>query len=182
MALQSVFTLTANDIFSTLANMIISQEVFADNFGKHQTLVDKARVDGSLYGDRKLYYSVDALKTNAWGKDNEASNLLSLDRPADPDVQAIVLDKFRQIRLTVDNYLTKRAWADEGAFSAFNNVMLAQMRETKRIYDGTNYNVYIGTTVSSATKNTKSVTLSGTNDGQAIAQAMADLLVEMSDY
>lgn len=182
MALQSAFTLTANDIFSTLANMIISQEVFADNFGKHQTLVDKARVDGSLYGDRKLYYSVDALKTNAWGKDSEASNLLSLDRPADPDVQAIVLDKFRQIRLTVDNYLTKRAWADEGAFSAFNNVMLAQMRETKRIYDGTNYNVYIGTTVSSATKNTKSVTLSGTNDGQAIAQAMADLLVEMSDY
>ena len=89
--------------------MIISQQVFADNFGKHQTLVDKARVDGSLFGDRKLYYSVNALKTNAWAKDAEASNLLSLDRPADPKVQAIVLDTFRQIRLTLDNYLTKRA-------------------------------------------------------------------------
>ena len=183
MAVDIAFTLTPNDIYATLGNMIISQQVFADNFGKHQTLVDKARVDGSLFGDRKLYYSVDALKTVAWLKDSEASNLLSLDRPADPKVQAIVLDKFRQIRLTVDNYLTKRAWADEGAFSSFNGVMLAQMRETKKIYDGTNFNVYIGThEASSANIHSKSVTLSGTNDGQTIAQAIADLLVEMGDY
>ena len=183
MAVDIAFTLTPNDIYATLGNMIISQQVFADNFGKHQTLVDKARVDGSLFGDRKLYYSVDALKTVAWLKDSEASNLLSLDRPADPKVQAIVLDKFRQIRLTVDNYLTKRAWADEGAFSSFNGVMLAQMRETKKIYDGTNFNVYIGThEASSANVHSKSVTLSGTNDGQTIAQAIADLLVEMGDY
>lgn len=183
MAVDIAFTLTPNDIYATLGNMIISQQVFADNFGKHQTLVDKARVDGSLFGDRKLYYSVDALKTVAWLKDSEATNLLSLDRPADPKVQAIVLDKFRQIRLTVDNYLTKRAWADEGAFSSFNGVMLAQMRETKKIYDGTNFNVYIGThEASSANVHSKSVTLSGTNDGQTIAQAIADLLVEMGDY
>ena len=183
MPIDSAFTLTPNDIFSTLGNMIISQQVFADNFGKHQTLVDKARVDGSLFGDRKLYYSVNALKTNAWAKDAEASNLLSLDRPADPKVQAIVLDTFRQIRLTIDNYLTKRAWADEGAFSSFNSVMLGQMRETKKIYDGTLYNVYIGThEASSANVHSKSVTLSGTNDGQTIAQAIADLLVEMGDY
>ena len=84
MPVDSSFTLTPNDIFSTLANMIISQQVFADNFGKHQTLVDKARVDGSLFGDRKLYYSVDALKTVPWLKDSEATNLLALDRPADP--------------------------------------------------------------------------------------------------
>ena len=183
MAVDIAFTLTPNDIYATLGNMIISQQVFADNFGKHQTLVDKARVDGSLFGDRKLYYSVDALKTVAWLKDSEATNLLSLDRPADPKVQAIVLDKFRQIRLTVDNYLTKRAWADEGAFSSFNGVMLAQMGETKKIYDGTNFNVYIGThEASSANIHSKSVTLSGTNDGQTIAQAIADLLVEMGDY
>ena len=48
MALQSAFTLTANEIYNTLANMIISQQVFADNLSKHQTLVDKARVDGGL--------------------------------------------------------------------------------------------------------------------------------------
>ena len=183
MAVDSAFTLTPNDIYATLGNMIISQQVFADNFGKHQTLVDKARVDGTLFGDRKLYYSVDALKTVPWLKDSEATNLLALDRPKDPKVQAIVLDQYRQIRLTVDNYLTKKAWADEGAFSSFNGIMLGLMRETKRIYDGTNYNVYIGTKEASSAKvHSRAITLSGTNDGQTIAQALADLLVEMGDY
>ena len=137
MALQNAFTLNPNDIFASLANMIISQEVYADNLGKHQTLVDKGRVDGSLYGDKKLYYATDVLSTDAWGKDSEAGNLLSLDRPEDPEVQDITLDVFRQIRLTIDNYLTKRAWSTEGAFSSFNSVMLGWMRETKRVYDGT---------------------------------------------
>ena len=109
MAIQGAFTLNPKEIFASLANMIISQEVFADNLGKHQTLVDKARVDGSLYGDKKLYYATDVLESHVWGADGEASNLLALDRPQDPEVQAITLDVFRQIRLTVDNYLTKRA-------------------------------------------------------------------------
>ena len=164
MPVQSAFTLTANEIYDTLANMIISQEVFADNLGEHQTLVDKARVDGGLYGDTKLYYATDVLKSHVWSNDSEASNLLSLDRAADPDVQAIKLDKFRQIRLTVDNYLTKQAFADEGAFSSFNSVMLGWLRETKRVYDGTLYNAYIGTAASSTGKQTKSIDL-GTGSG-----------------
>ena len=197
MALQSAFTLTANEIYDTLANMIISQEVFADNLGEHQTLVDKARVDGGLYGDTKLFYATDVLKSHVWGNDSEAANLLSLDRAADPEVQAIKLDKFRQIRLTVDNYMTKRAFADEGAFSSFNSVMLGWLRETKRVYDGTLYNCFIGTAQSSTGKQIKSIDL-GTGSGHPlynlsgvekeqmeamlIAQGLADLFVEMGDY
>ena len=97
-----------NEIFGALYNMIISQEVFADNI-KGSDLVDQARVDGGLFGDTKLYYSTDALASSAWGNDAEATNLLELHRPEVPECQAIVLDKFRQIRLTVDNYLSKRA-------------------------------------------------------------------------
>ena len=197
MPLQSAFTLNSNEIFSSIANMIISQEVFADNLGKHQTLVDKARVDGGLYGDKKLYYSTDVLKSHAWGADLEAANLLALDRPGDPKVQDITLNVFRQIRLTVDNYLSKRAWADEGAFSSFNSVMLGWMRETKRVYDGTLYNCFIGATETSTGKQIVSVDL-GTGSGHPlynltgvekeqmeamlIAQALADLLVAMGDY
>lgn len=197
MAIQGAFTLTANEIYDTLANMIISQEVFADNLGEHQTLVDKARVDGGLYGDTKLYYATDVLKSHVWGNDSEASNLLSLDRAADPEVQAIKLDKFRQIRLTVDDYMSKRAFADEGAFSQFNSVMLGWLRETKRVYDGTLYNAYVGTASSSTGKQVKSIDL-GTGSGHPlynltgvekeqmeamlIAQGLADLFVEMSDY
>lgn len=193
MALQPAFTLTANEIFQTLANMIISQEVFADNLGKHQTLVDKARVDGTLYGDTKLYYATDVLKSHDWLNDEEAPYLLALDRPQDPAVQAIKLDKFRQIRLTTDNYMTKRAFADEGTFASFNGVMLGWMRETKRVYEGTLYNTFIGTTVSTVGAQSRTVDISDATSGltgiekarmtaMVIAQDLADLLVEMGDY
>ena len=184
MALQSAFTLTANEIYNTLANMIISQQVFADNLSKHQTLVDKARVDGGLYGDTKLYYATDVLKSVAWGNDAEASNLLSLDRAEDPEVQAIKLDIFRQIRLTVDNYLTKRAFADEGTFASFNGVMLGWMQETKKVYDGTLYNVFIGTTETSQGKQQVTIDIDADSNsaGENIAKAMADLFTDMADY
>ena len=178
--------LRSNEIFSALYNMIISQEVFADNLGEHQTLVDEARVDGSLYGDTKLYYSTDVLKSARWGNDAEAANLLALYRPAAPKVQAIHLDVFRQICLTVDNYLSKRAWSTEGAFSSFNSVMLGWMRDTKRVYDGTLYNVFIGTTVSPKTSQTRGIPVKGLTDAKEeamlIAQGLADLFVEMGDY
>ena len=186
MAIQGAFTLNPNEIFASLANMIISQVVFADNLGKHQTLVDKARVDGSLYGDKKLYYATDVLESHVWGADAEANNLLALDRPQDPEVQTITLDVFRQIRLTVDNYLTKRAWSNEGAFSSFNSVMLGWMRETKRVYDGTLYNVFIGTNESAlgAQKQTVASKSASTPELEAklIAEKIANILVEMGDY
>ena len=178
--------LRSNEIFSALYNMIISQEVFADNLGAHQTLVDKARVDGSLYGDTKLYYSTDVLKSAPWGNDAEAANLLALHRPEAPKCQAIHLDVFRQICLTVDNYLSKRAWATEGAFSSFNGVMLGWMKETKRVYDGTLYNVFIGTTVSPEAAQNVEIPVKGLTDAKEeamlIAQGLADLFVEMGDY
>ena len=191
---MAIFTgqLRSNEIFSALYNMIISQEVFADNLGEHQTLVDKARVDGGLYGDTKLYYSTDVLKSVPWGNDAEAANLLALHRPEAPECQAIHLDIFRQICLTVDNYLSKRAWATEGAFSSFNSIMLGWMKETKRVYDGTLYNVFIGTTKAAGAGQTISVDLSGATsltgvekeqmEAMLIAQKLADLMVAMGDY
>ena len=172
--------LKSNEIFSALYNMIISQEVFADNISQHQTLVDKARVDGGLYGDTKLYYATDALKSAPWGNDAEATNLLALHRPPAPECQEIVLDQFRQICLTVDNYLTKRAWMAEGAFSSFNGVMLGWMKETKRIYDGTLYNVFIGTTKSA--KAAQNITVTAGAGAQEIAETLANLIVAMGDY
>lgn len=185
--------LNSNEIFAALYNMIISQQVFADNIkGTNSSLVDMARVDGSMYGDTKLYYSTDVLKSAAWGNDMEAENLLKLYRPKAPDCQAIKLDVFRQISLTVDNYLSKRAWGDEGAFSSFNSVMLGWIRETKKVYDTTTYNAFIGTAKSEkATENididvTSAVSgLSGEEkarvEAQVIAEEIAKLLVNLQD-
>ena len=180
---QFLGTLNQNEIFSALYNMIISQQVFADNIkGTYSTLVDKARVDGTLYGDTKLYYSTDALKSYEWGADAEAENLLALDRPAAPEVQAITIDNFRQIRLTVDNYLSKRAWSTEGAFQSFNDVMKGWIRDTKKIYDSTLYNSFIGTAESKIGEQEHEIkAVEGQNDALTMAQDLADLLVALKD-
>lgn len=175
--------LNPNEIFSAIYNMVISQTCFSDNIkGTYSELVDKARVDGTLYGDTKLYYSTDCLKSVEWGNDREAENLLALHRPQAPSVQAITIDKFRQISLTVDDYLSKRAWGDENAFGQFNSVMLGWIRETKRIYDATTYNAFVGTNETNEGEQQRTITpISGQNDALTMAEALATLLVELKD-
>lgn len=144
--LNTVITLNANEVYAALSNMIISQEVFADNISDgYSSLVDRARVDGGLYGDMKLYTATDCLRSYAWTGDNEASSLLNVHRAPEPKTQKIELSIFRQIPITVDYYLSKRAWMGEGVFSSFTQVLLGWLRETKAIYDQTLFNTFIGT-------------------------------------
>lgn len=188
--------LNQNEVFAALYNMIISQQVFADNINDTKsTLADMSRVDGSLYGDSKLYYSTDVLKSYEWLGDAEAQNLLKLHRPQPPEVQEITIDTFRVIPLTVDNYLSKRAFATEGAFAAFNNQMLGWMRDTKKVYDATMFNSFVGTETSTEGKqnvqitvpaepaNATEVNIEAYNRivAQTIATEMANLMVELED-
>ena len=195
-------TLNQNEIFAALYNMIISQQVFADNiYDTKSTLADMSRVDGTLYGDTKLYYSTDVLKSFEWTNDAEAQNLLKLHRPEAPECQAITIDQFRMIPITVDNYLSKRAFSTEGAFSAFNNQMLGWMRDTKKVYDATMFNSFVGTHAAGlgddgkGAKQNVLIPIPAEPDGaddynteaynrlvaQAIATEMANLIVDLED-
>ena len=195
-------TLNQNEIFAALYNMIISQQVFADNiYDTKSTLADMSRVDGTLYGDTKLYYSTDVLKSFAWTNDAEAQNLLKLHRPEAPECQAITIDTFRMIPITVDNYLSKRAFSTEGAFSAFNSQMLGWMRDTKKVYDATLFNSFVGTHTAGLSndgkgvKQNKIIAIPAEPDNiddyntesynrivaQTIAEEMANLIVDLED-
>lgn len=185
--------LNSNEIFSSIYNMIISQQVFADNIkGAFTEFSQMFKTDGSMYGDTKLFYSTDVLESHPWGNDAEATNLLALDRPADPKCQAITIDQFRQIRLTVDEYLSKRAWGDEGAFSSFNSVMLGWIRDTKKVYDATLVNAYLGTVKTQAAVNSVSIDLADGEDitnleeknrweAMKIGEEIANLFVNLQD-
>ena len=187
--------LNTNELFSAIYNMIISQQVFGDNIsGTSSQIVDAARVDGSMYGDTKLYYATDCLKSIDWVQDSEtAGNLLAVHRPKSPECQAIELNVFRQIALTVDNYMTKRAFADEGSFSQFNSVMMAWMGDTKKIYDSTTYNVFFGNTETNTGKQTIEIDIAGIRgnasseeeaarlEAQGIANEVANLLDRLAD-
>lgn len=188
--------LNVNEVYGSIYNMILSQQVFSDDiFTTREMLADMSRTDGSLYGDTKLYYSTDVLKSYEWLGDAEAQNLLKLHRPQDPECQAITIDQFRIIPLTTDEYLTKRAWSTQDAFSAFNSRMLGWMRDTKRIYDATLFNAFIGTNETLEGKQVKQIAIPAEPEdatevnieaynrlkAQSIATEMANLIVDIED-
>ena len=194
----ATYSLNANEIYASLFNMIIAEQVFADNItGRNSKLVSEAKAEVGLAGDSKNFWSCDILKSHKWGADAEATNLLALDRGPAPKGQRIVIDIFRQIRLTTDEYLSKRAWTSEGSFGQFISVMKGMIAETKKVYDETTYNAFIGTYISGATINTINVDLRSASSGQPlyglngnekaemtgklIAQDLANLIDDLGD-
>lgn len=174
--------LNANEVYKSLYNMIISQEIFDDRISKGNDLVDLARVDGSLYGDTKLYYSTDVLHSDEWLGDEEAKNLLNLHRADDPECQKITLDSFRIVPLTLDDYLSKRAWSDEGTFGQFNAYMSNLLGKTKYIYETTRYNAFLGTHADSEHTVEVNTEVYGTtleDEVKAIGDALANLIDSM---
>ena len=182
--------LNSNEIYSALSNMIISMQTFADNInGLDSSLADSMKTDGTLYGDTKGYVATDILRSYTWNNDAEAANLLKTFRPPMPKTQYIALDVFKQIPLTLDDILSKRAWGDEGSFSTFSSVMQAWMGDTKRVYDKTTVDAFVGTNETTLNNQTRTITLpTDTNkeaearlQAQTIAAFLANLEVELAD-
>lgn len=191
----ATYSLNVNEVYASLFNMIIAEQVFSQNINgkKNRKLVDSAKAEVGLYGDSKNYWSTDVLKSRKFLGDAEATNLLATDRGPAPKGQRIVINVFRQIGpLTTDQYLSKRAWLSEDAFSQFISVMKGWLSVTKQVYDETTYNAFIGTNISGATKNTINIDLTTALSGltglekarmQAlvIASEMADLFDDLGD-
>lgn len=171
--------LNVNQIYSLLDNMIISQQTFSDPIGGLSTeIVDSNRVDGTLYGDQKRYTSVDMIHPVDWTDDSEATNLLALKRNKNVKTEAIVLDVFKMFKLTTDAVLTKQAFMSEGNFANYNAVQLSMIRDGKKAYDVTTYNVFLGT---HGTK-TETITVpAGANEALVLSQGIANLLDDMSE-
>jgi hypothetical protein len=96
--------------------------------------------------------------------------------------------------VTIDNYLSKRAWASEGAFAQFNSTTLGWLRDTKKVYDLTTYNTFIGTHKSSVqadwniTLSTITAVATTADEesearlrAQRIGKSLADLVIAMRD-
>lgn len=182
-------TLKPNKIQSALFNMIISQDVIGGSIKANYNLVDKARVDGSMYGDTKLYIDTPTLVSVPWVQDSEdALNLLKTFRPAAPKTQAITLDVFRQVAVTKDEYLSKQAFGTEGAFTQYQSILDSRLNKTKEVYDNTTYNAFFGTVegVKSEAVDVSSITATGVEKtrlkAEMIAQKVADLIADMKDY
>lgn len=188
--------LNPNEVYSDLFNVIMRHVVFSDNIADTKaSLLEMSKVDGGLYGDTILYTAFDIGDTYEWTGDLEAANLLDVNRNKTQKTQAVVLDKFRQINLTTDEYLSKRAWSDVAAFGQFNSALLQNIQDTRRVFDSRYFNTFIGTHETDIGKQLLEITLQKEEDGetpeqtearnridaQTIAKFMADLMVEVED-
>lgn len=183
--------LNPNEVFGSIYNMIINQVVKVPELADNYNFVEKFRTEGSLFGDTVLFYDQDVLSTREWLGDGEAQNLLAIERPADPECQAVTLNKFRICKTSLDSYLTKRAWSTENAFTQFNDIVMSMVSATKKLYEVTLINAYLGTVEGAATKSDLEIPLSDITatgeeknrlEAQTIAQYIADLIVDMKDY
>ena len=180
--------LKLNAIQSALFNMIISQDIIGGKIKNNYNLVDQAKEEAGLYGDTKLYIDTPTLTPVDWVQDSEdATNLLALDRPGAPKTQELVIEVFKQVRLTKDSYLSKQAFGTAGAFVAYQSVLESRLNKTKEVYLNKTYNTFIGTTkgVNAAGTEVKleiNTTADNNSAGENIAYAMSNLIDDMKDY
>lgn len=154
-------TLNTNAITSALYNAIISIDVYAKNIRSNiNELVNANRVDGTLYGDTKLYTFGDTKFVRDWANDAEGATLLSTARNKRIKQTKITIDTFKIIEDTKDAYLSKQAWMGEGSFSQFHGLLDTLVKETKDIYEYRTYGAFVGThKAENATINTLTVTV-----------------------
>ena len=183
-----------NPLWSTLFNAVEYIRTIK-NISVGNRLVDEARISGNLYGDTKLYYTIFKLPVNRWATDpvtgevtlealnTEAANLLQPARPKDPAVQAIVLNKFFQSRITLNQILGKLPFTNGADYAGFMASVESTLDDSQRIFDFTEYNATFGTLKAEGVKQNQTVNYSSSdNVAQVVAEKIANVLDEMGDY
>lgn len=181
-------TLNQNTINRALFNMIISQRVFDSKVASTE-LADRFRVDGTLYGDTKLYHSFDIGSPETWLNDEEAADLLKLNRNKSGKTQSIQMGIYQMIWITTDQYLSKQAFMKEGSFAEYVGFLKSSLRKIKRVYDRALINSTIGTLEPSTSRcdvlitTPEGATVEETNrlEAQTIASRLMVLKTEMED-
>ena len=181
-------TLNQNKITAALFNMIISQQVFDSKVASTE-LADMFRVDGTLYGDTKLYHSFDIGSPENWLNDAEATDLLKLNRNKSGKTQSIVMGVYKIISITTDQYLSKQAFMKEGTFAEYTSFLKGSLRKIKKVYDRALINNAIGTLTPSTSAcdititTPKGATKEETNrlEAQTVAQEVVVLKADLED-
>lgn len=175
-------SLNVNHIQSALFNMIIAQDIIGGSIKNNYNLVEKAKNEAGLYGDTKLFIDAPNLTPVDWVQDSEdAVNLLALNRPGAPKTQALVINVFKQVRLTKDDYLSKQAFGTEGAFVAYQSVLDSRISKAKEVYLNKTYNSFIGSCAANVNTGVD-LDADSNSAGLNIAYGIANLIDDMKDY
>ena len=121
--------LNSNEIYSALFNLrILFQKLAPQTVRRDEiiALLDKAV---GMYGDTGVLYGMDITGTYDFENDAEAAKLLAINRNKSQKIEKFTIDHWRQTDVTVDAYLSKRAFLDEGNFAIFNGYLVGTLSQ-----------------------------------------------------
>lgn len=126
-------TMNANSVYGELTNLVNFFRLF-DFDVTGNSIVDKCKVDGFMYGDTRLYRSFDVDGTYNFSQIG-ASGLLAEAWMENMAEQSIVLNKQRQTTIMTAALMEKQAWDSDGAFSNFTTLLLDIINKNKRLFE-----------------------------------------------
>ena len=180
-------SLNTNEMYNSIYNMLRLAYIYANNLsGLDDSLANKYRTDGGQYSDQSIYTDMDIIYSRVWDPDD--TNVLAPEAVVKPVQQTIVTDKFRQIGLYTDEYLSKRAWMDAAKYDEFRSVVQKQVSDTKKVFEQKLVDTFVGGVQNGGAQDV-TLTLPTDTDAeaqnrlqaQAIATKTGDLFVELGD-
>lgn len=180
-------SLNTNEMYNSIYNMLRLAYIYANNLvGLDDSLANKYRTDGGQYSDQSIYTDMDIIYSRVWDPDD--TNVLAPEAIVKPVQQTIVTDKFRQIGLYTDEYLSKRAWMDAAKYDEFRSVVQKQVSDTKKVFEQKLVDTFVGGVQNGGAQDV-ALTLPTDSDAeaqnrlqaQAIATKTGDLFVDLGD-
>lgn len=177
-------SLNSNEFYNSLYNAYRLVMTYADNLsGLDNTLANRYRADGGMYHDQSVYTDMDIPFSLVWDPDD--TNVLKPEFKVEPVQQKITVNKFRQIGLYTDEYLSKRAWMDASSYDQFRSVVQKQITEAKKVYEQKLVDTYVGSigsqTVELTLPTDDNAEAQNRLQSMAIAKEIGDLMVSLKD-
>lgn len=123
--------LNQNEFLPDLVNLIVKTRVNDTLSGtRANELVDACMVDGTEWGEGEGLISVDTLDVSDY---SATSSILTSEKPTIDEQQLETTDK-KFIKVTLNKYLMKGAFADEGSLMACISAIEQMLEKTKLIY------------------------------------------------
>ena len=180
--------MNSNEFYNATFNAYRLFCMYSDNLrGLDDSLASRYRADGGMYHDQNVFTDMDVLYSRVW--DPNDTNVLAPEAVVAPKQQKITVDKFRQIGLYTDEYLSKRAWMDPTNYDQFRSVVQKQVSETRRVFEQKLVDTFVGVIQNGGAQD-RTLELPVVADdaeaqnrlqAQTIAKEIGDVLVKMKD-
>ena len=142
-----------------------------------------------MFGDTGVLMGNDISGTYDWLNDAEASKLLAVNRNKSQKIEKYTIDQWRQSDVSVDAYISKRGFIDEGTFALFNGYLVGTLSKNFDAYETGAVKTSLGTYTSPVAACTIEVSMPAADGTEATARiraaaikkAILDLKIDMKD-